>query len=91
LFWLIGADHVAALPKWREAAALAGLVEFVVIARPGQLVAPLPEPFRGRALTGFPFGVSSSQIRARIKAGLPVDGLVPAAVVEAIRNSGLYL
>ncbi len=91
LFWLIGADHVAALPRWREAAALAGLVEFVVISRPGQLVAPLPEPFQGRALTGFPFGVSSSQIRVRVKAGLPVDGLVPEAVAEAIRNSGLYL
>jgi nicotinate-nucleotide adenylyltransferase len=91
LFWLIGADHVAALPKWREAATLASLVEFVVISRPGQQVATLPEPFRGRSLAGFPFAVSSSQIRARVKAGLPVDGLVPAAVAESIRNSGLYL
>ena len=91
LFYLIGADHVAALPKWRESAALARLAEFVVISRPGQLAAALPEPFRGCALTGFPFGVSSSQIRARIKADLTVEGLVPAAVAEAIRNSGLYL
>lgn len=50
-----------------------------------------PPPFRGRALAGFPFGVSSSQVRARVKAGQPVDLLVPPAVAEAIRNSRLYL
>jgi len=42
-------------------------------------------------LQGFPFGVSSSQIRARVKAGLPIDQLVPPAVAEAIRNYRLYL
>jgi nicotinate-nucleotide adenylyltransferase len=50
-----------------------------------------PPPFRGRTLAGFPFGVSSSQVRARVKAGQPVDLLVPPAVAEAIRNSRLYL
>jgi nicotinic acid mononucleotide adenylyltransferase len=42
-------------------------------------------------LTGFPLAVSSSQIRARIKAGRRIDHLVPPAVAEAIRNSQLYL
>jgi len=91
LFYLIGADHVPQLPKWRDADELAGLVEFVVIPRPGQVVAPLPAPFRGRALAGFPLGVSSSQIRERVKAGLPIDLLVGPAVAEAIRNNRLYL
>ena len=91
LFYLIGADHVAQLPKWRDAAELARLVEFVVIPRPGQAVAGLPPPFRGRALSGFPLGVSSSQIRERVKAGQPVDLLVGSAVAEAIRNNRLYL
>ena len=91
LFWLIGADNVASLPKWREAEELAKLAEFVAIPRPGDATAPFPPPFRGRALNGFPFGVSSSQIRARVKAGLPIDQLVPAAVAETIRNNRLYL
>jgi nicotinate-nucleotide adenylyltransferase len=91
LFYLIGADHVPTLPKWRDAGELAGLAEFVVIPRPGQGPASFPPPFRGRELLGFPLGVSSSQIRTRVKAGLSVHGLVPEAVVEAIRNSGLYL
>src|SRR5437870_7933932 len=82
LFYLIGADHVPQLPKWREAPELARLLEFVVIPRPREAedklagreagaprAAPFPAPFRGRRLVGFPLGVSSSQIRARVKAG----------------------
>jgi nicotinate-nucleotide adenylyltransferase len=91
IFYLIGADNIALLPKWREAAELAGLAEFVAVPRPGGGDAVFPAPFRGRALKGFPFGISSSQIRSRVKAGLPVDHLVPAAVAEAIRNNRLYL
>jgi nicotinate-nucleotide adenylyltransferase len=91
LFYLIGADHLPQLPKWRAAQELAGLVEFVVIPRPGQAETPFPAPFRGRWLSGFPLGVSSSQVRERVKTGLPIDHLVPAAVAEAIRNNQLYL
>jgi nicotinate-nucleotide adenylyltransferase len=50
-----------------------------------------PPPFRGRWLKGFPLAVSSLEIRARLKAGLPIEPLVPPAVAEAIRNNRLYL
>lgn len=91
LFYLIGADHVASLPKWREAGELAKLVEFLIIPRPGESKAQIPDPFRGAYLMGFPLGVSSSQIRGRVKVGLTIEHLVPAAVAEAIRNNRLYL
>ncbi len=91
LFYLIGADHVPSLAKWREAGELAKLVEFVAIPRPGQADAAFVAPFRGRTLKGWPLGVSASQIRARVKARQPIDHLVPAAVAEAIRNYQLYL
>jgi nicotinate-nucleotide adenylyltransferase len=91
MFYLIGADHVCQLAKWRAAEELAALVEFAVIPRPGQAETVFPEPFRGRALTGFPLGVSSSQIRARVKAAQSIDHLVPETVAEAIRNNRLYL
>jgi len=90
LFCLIGADNVAQLSAWREATELARLAEFVVIPRPGERAATFPEPFRGMFLKGFPLGVSSSQIRGRVKAGLPIENLVPAAVVEAIRAERIY-
>jgi nicotinate-nucleotide adenylyltransferase len=91
LFYLIGADHVSQLPLWREADELATLAEFVVIPRPGLMWSEAPAPFRARALSGFPLGVSSSQIRARVGERLPIDHLVPGGVAEAIRNNGLYL
>ena len=103
LFYLIGADNVAKLPEWREPAELARLAEFVVVPRPAGSsgfsraeppeggTPSFPAPFRGKYLKGFPLGVSSSQIRARVRAGLPIDSLVPSAVVEAIRGAGLYV
>ncbi len=91
LFYLIGADQVALLPQWHEAGELARLAQFVVAPRPGETPPKLAAPFRGRALRGFPLAVSSSEIRARVKAGLPVGGLTPPAVAEAIANNRLYL
>ena len=91
LFYLVGADNVPKLNEWRAPAELARLAEFVAIPRPGGAAAVFPPPFRGRMLRGFPFAVSSSEIRARVKAGLPVDNLVPAAVAEAIRNGQFYV
>src|SRR5258706_4641067 len=63
LFYLIGADNAAQLSQWREAGELARLAEFVAVPRPGGATAHFPAPFRGRTLKGFPFGVSSSDIR----------------------------
>jgi nicotinate-nucleotide adenylyltransferase len=91
LFYLIGADHAGQLSKWREAEELARLVEFIVIPRPGENVPHLSPPFRGQALKGFPLGVSSSEIRARVRAGLSISHLTPSAVAEAIKNNRLYL
>jgi nicotinate-nucleotide adenylyltransferase len=91
LFYLIGADNAAKLNKWREAGELAKLAEFVAIPRPGGAAANFPPPFRGRMLTGFPLGVSSSEIRGRVKAGLPIDHLVPPFVAEVIRSTQLYI
>lgn len=90
LFYLIGADNAAMLNEWRAAGELAGLAEFVAIPRPGGATAIFPAPFRGRMLEGFPLGVSSSEIRARVKAGLPIDPFVPLAVAEAIRVAQIY-
>jgi nicotinate-nucleotide adenylyltransferase len=91
LFYLIGADNAAKLNAWRDAAELAKLAEFVALPRPGGAATVFPPPFRGRMLKGFPLGVSSSEIRARVKTGLPVDHLVPPFVAEAIRAAQFYV
>jgi nicotinate-nucleotide adenylyltransferase len=91
LFYLIGADHVGQLPKWRDAAQLAEMVTFLVIPRPGETPSTVPAPFRARSLQGFPIGLSASQIRERVRQKLPVDLLVGPAVAQAIRDNALYL
>ncbi|HTA95237.1 MAG TPA: nicotinate (nicotinamide) nucleotide adenylyltransferase, partial [Verrucomicrobiae bacterium] len=90
-FYLIGADNISKLNEWREPNELAKLAEFAAIPRPGETVAEFPKPFRGRILNGFPIGISSSQIRARVKANLPVENLVPPFVADAIRAAKLYV
>jgi nicotinate-nucleotide adenylyltransferase len=91
LFYLIGADNISKLNEWREAGELAKLAEFVAIPRPGETAAEFPKPFCGRILKGFPVEISSSQIRARVKAGLPVENLVPPFVADAIHAAKLYI
>jgi len=91
LYWILGADHLAYLPQWREAEALAALVRFVMVPRPGEVSGPVPPPFRVICLKGTPVAVSASQVRSRIQAGLSVDLFLPGAVAEAIRNNRLYL
>jgi nicotinate-nucleotide adenylyltransferase len=91
LFYLIGADNISKLNEWREANELAKLAEFVAIPRPGEKAAEFPKPFRGKILKGFPIEISSSQIRARVKAGLPVENLLPPFVAEAIHAAKLYV
>lgn len=91
LFYLIGTDNVARLGEWAQADELATLVEFIAIPRPGDTDVPFPKPFRGRTLKGYPTDISSSQVRARAKASLPIDHLVPPFVAEAIQATKLYL
>jgi len=90
LFYIIGADHLTQLPQWREAKELAQRTQFLVVPRPGETIGKIPAPFTGHVLKGVPLGISSSQIRARVRAGQRFDHLVPTAVGEAIKNNRLY-
>ena len=90
LFYIIGADHVLTLPQWREAEALAPLVTFVVVPRPGDPVADFPEPFRGLVLRGQPMEISASDIRQRLHEGKKIDHLTPPRVAEALKTMHLY-
>ena len=93
LFYLIGADHVPTLPEWREAAALADAVSFVVVPRPGELEiggAEFPESFRGTVLRGKPAAISASDLRKRLRAGESIENFVPPAVATALNVRHCY-
>ena len=99
LYFIIGADAFAEIATWYEYPAILDACRFVVVARPGTTleaaVACTPE-LRGRIgesihlVQASTTDVSSSEIRARLTAGAPVDGLVPAAVAQHILTHGLY-
>jgi nicotinate-nucleotide adenylyltransferase len=93
--WLIGADMVRSLPSWHEPDALLAHVDFVILARPGWSFDwdILPERFRrlrANVVEAPLIQISATDIRRRVRAGLPIDFLTPAPVVEYIRSTGIY-
>ena len=90
LFYLIGADHVATLPQWREADALAAAATFVVVPRPGAPEEAFPQPFSGRYLQGKPMAISASEIRELLRAGRSVANFVPPPVAQLLNSMQIY-
>ena len=92
LAWVIGADQVERLHLWREIAELVTLVEFIVLARPGWAMTQRTDipGLRLRWCPGHLVEISSTEVRERVGAGLPVDYMIPHKTVEYIRETGLY-
>ncbi len=85
---LLGADMAADFPNWRDVERILTLATPVVAARPGE-AAP-PEIDGALALPGTPPDVSATAIRALVRAGEPILGLVPPAVADFIGRHSLY-
>ena len=92
LFFLVGADVVESFGSWREPERIAQLATIVVVRRGEELAAV--ESGAGqvtfRQLRTRRIDVSSTEIRARVRAGKSIHGFVPPAVAEYIQASGLY-
>lgn len=93
MFLIVGADAAQQLSTWHEAERLAGLAEVVVVTRPGFTPQPPEGPGAPRVhhLDIPAVDVSSSEIRRRVKAGEPIDFMVPIDVAGFISQRGLYL
>ena len=91
LFLLIGADSLDDFASWREPEAILRLATLVVAGRPGVPRAGRRRPRRGPVHLDNPeIAVSSSLVRARVRAGRSVRYLVPDAVSAYIARHGLY-
>ena len=91
LFLVLGADAVRNMPTWRKLEETRGLATLVIVERAGDAHAEAPAPGWPVERVTIPrLDISSSDLRARLAGGRPVDGLVPAAVVRAIAKRGLY-
>ena len=98
LFFITGADAMNDLYRWHEPERLLRSCRFIVATRQG---APLDELLIAEKFTAeershiqvLPtphLEISSTVIRARVRAGLSIRHLVPRAVEEYIRERGLY-
>lgn len=83
---VLGADQWAGFDTWREPDEIRRLIPIAVAARPGQ-PAPIGD-VQVFEITQHP--ISSSDLRARIAGGEPVEDAVPAAVAREIERKGLY-
>ncbi len=86
LVLLLGADAAATLPQWREPAGVAELAEVVVLKRAGGA----EPPANCRAIDTRRVDVSSTEIRARVRAGRSILGFVPEPVAAYIEGRRLY-
>ena len=95
IHWLIGADMLLYLPKWRQPLELLREVQLVVMARPGFAIdwSQLPTEYRhleSQVVEAPLIDISATDIRRRVSHGLPIDYLTPPAVCDYIRTRGLY-
>jgi nicotinate-nucleotide adenylyltransferase len=90
LFLMLGADAVANMPTWRRLEDTRAFATIVVVERAGEHAEPPGPGWQFEHVTIPRLDVSSSEIRRRVAAGLPIDGLTPTAVVRFIRDEGLY-
>jgi len=100
-FFIIGADSLPELKTWKDIEKLGRLCTFVVAPRPGwdierlareELGLPpwMKESLLAHVVSAPLIGISSTEIRDRIRSAMSIRYLVPRAVEEYIEERGLY-
>ncbi len=98
LFFILGWDNLAQLPRWKEPSRLIKMCYLVAVPRPGwqrpdleALEASIPGISQRVVFMEKPqIDVSASAIRERVARGLSLRHLVPEAVAKYIKQHKLY-
>ncbi len=90
LFVVLGSDAAAALETWERVEEVRALATLVVVTRPGAEALAPPAGWDHRVVEVPRLEVSSTDLRARVGDGRPLDWLVTERVVHLIRALGLY-
>ena len=99
IYFITGADAVLEILTWYQVEALLGLCCFIAATRPGYRLENLSESLHG--LPGYfirkisvmevpALAISSTDIRDRVRNGMPIKYLLPENVEEYINRNGLY-
>ena len=97
LFYITGVDAVAEILTWKRHKDIIGMATFLAATRPGfdllSLKEKLPPDYLSRVLLiGSTYlGISSTDIRDRVRQGLPARYLTPDSVLKYIYQNNLYV
>jgi len=97
-FFIIGAEVLATFHQWRNPAVILRRCKLAIVARLGQPRLSLvtiknsfpDEPLEIELLPASQVGISSSELRSRVRKGLPITHWVPSEVEQYILSNGLY-
>lgn len=90
LFVILGSDAAAGLPSWERADEVRTRATIVVVERPGAREVE-PRPGWSWVRVEVPrLEVSSTELRARVAEGRPLDYLLPPDVIATVEARGLY-
>ena len=94
LFLVVGADVTHLLHTWERPDEVRALATLVAVERPGapgvDLEALTADGWRVETVPIPALDVSSTDVRARLAEGRPIDFLVPPAAVRVLRERGRY-
>lgn len=91
LYFITGADALAAIMSWKDADRLFDLARLIGVTRPGYRLADPHMPGGVATLVEVPaMAISSTACRERVSRGEPVWYLVPDGVVQYISKHHLY-
>ena len=91
LFLVLGSDAASGLTTWERYEEVRDLATVVVVDRPGATPTEPPGGFRWMNVEVPRLEVSSTDLRARVVDGRPLDYLLTPAVIALIRSRGMYL
>lgn len=98
-FWIMGADNLLSLPRWHDVGGILEQASLLVIPRADlqgealcQVKAALPSAYQPRIslLDMAPVAVSSTEVRSRLQAGMPIEGMVPRLTMAYIERYNLF-
>lgn len=90
LVLILGSDAAEGLPTWERAEEVRAGAAIAVVTRPGADAGAPPEGWRWAPVETPRVEVSSTDLRARITDGRPLDYLLTPAVIDCIAARGLY-
>lgn len=92
LYFIMGQDSLEEIHTWREPDRITRIARLVVLPRGDRELSSLDPALRRRVVFLRPprIGISSTEIRRRLRRGLPVRYWIPDAVLTYVTRHGLY-